>query len=92
MWCSAGADAPDDLDEDGCKIGLARIREALEVVSWPVTGEPQASIPKPAPLASQTHDPTEEPRSMTDEQVRCLKLDVYWCAGGQEPIVGSWWV
>jgi len=28
-------DAPDELDEDGCKIGFARVREAMEVCSWP---------------------------------------------------------
>ena len=49
-------DKSDELDEDGCKIGLARIREALECVQWPAMVMGSAA-PAGRGLASQMEGP-----------------------------------
>jgi len=57
-------------DDDGCKVGIGRIREALQVVSWPVTGEP-VPCPKPEapakPLAEQAAKGGDPAAELTEE-------------------------
>ena len=52
-------DKSDELDEDGCKIGLARIREALECVQWPAMVMGSAA-PAGRGLASQMEGPARQ--------------------------------
>jgi len=65
--------AIEQSDDDGCKIGLGRVREALQVVSWPCYGEPLPRVnPEARPLAQQQAEaehPTAE--GLTEASAMC---------------------